>query len=294
MVHAEACRHRGKSRSVASNRAIPTHKILKMVAEDKCAPIFWGANNPGMQSKSELSGLRLLVAKFGWALGRRSAILASKIMLAAGAHKQIANRPLAPYQWVTEIVTAHEDVWHNFFALRVHEDAQPEMFEMARLAAICYFGVMPHKWQADTKTTPCGRETPAWVNIVHCGGWHIPLVSYEEIEALIEDCGYSEGTRNACIISAARCARTSNLSRFNSDKLSTFDEDSSLYGRLTGQIPLHISPTEHQLEALARRAHVGPMVGWRSFRYLHKEHTIYNWSLEDLGHRNLITKVPKA
>ena len=40
-------------------------------------------------------------------------------------HKQVANRLLEPFMWHTVIVTATE--WDNFFNLRCHPDAQPEI-----------------------------------------------------------------------------------------------------------------------------------------------------------------------
>ena len=40
-------------------------------------------------------------------------------------HKQVANRLLEPFMWHTVIVTATE--WDNFWNLRCHPDAQPEI-----------------------------------------------------------------------------------------------------------------------------------------------------------------------
>src|SRR5437660_8749012 len=66
MVHAEACRHRAFSRSVASNRAIPTPKIIAMVEQDPVIPIFWGRNQPGMQAEEELDADQRAAAVRGW------------------------------------------------------------------------------------------------------------------------------------------------------------------------------------------------------------------------------------
>jgi hypothetical protein len=51
-----------------------------------------------------------------------------------GLHKQVANRVLEPYQWMSTIVTATE--FDNRFTLRDHPDAQPEIRDLARTMAI--------------------------------------------------------------------------------------------------------------------------------------------------------------
>jgi len=47
-----------------------------------------------------------------------------------GYHKQIINRILEPFAHINVLVTATE--WDNFFALRDHPDAQPEIQVLAK------------------------------------------------------------------------------------------------------------------------------------------------------------------
>ena len=47
----------------------------------------------------------------------------------AGYHKQTVNRLAEPFMMVKGVITATE--WDNFFYLRRHKDAQPELQELA-------------------------------------------------------------------------------------------------------------------------------------------------------------------
>lgn len=118
------------SRNAASNRAIPTKKILEQVENYPFHPENWGRNQPGMQAGGELSDGDKLEATRVWERSIEDAVFWATKLDGLGVHKQLANRLLMPFQYIKTIVTATE--WDNFFKLCLHPDAQPEIQELAK------------------------------------------------------------------------------------------------------------------------------------------------------------------
>ena len=233
-VHAEFMTHRVFSRNASSSRAIPVERLIRDVFDDPVYPQFWGKNRPGMQAAEECNSLIYThPGNFGgvtredvWDWSRRQAVHAAQALAVAGYHKQIVNRLLEPFCHINVVVTATE--WSNFFALRCHPDAQPEM----RMLAEAMRSAM-----ADSEPRP-----------LRPGEWHLPYFDPEK-----DDVGNWLGSRanpielaqETCIkISVARCARVSYLTQ--DGKKPTIEEDIKLYDRLVSSVPLHASPAEHQ------------------------------------------------
>lgn len=254
---------RNLSRNASSSRAIPVAKMIEQVRNDPAMPVHWGKNQPGMQANEQLTGVDLDVAKSAW---RRAAWQAANIaeeMQALGLHKQVANRILEPFQFISVIVTATE--WDGFFKLRAHPDAQPEIHALANAMS--------------------DAMANSQAKLLKPGEWHLPYVSAEEraqhpIELL-------------CKLSAARCARVSYLTHDNQQP--DIDKDVALFERLVGSTPLHASPIEHQAtpDELGRQvadsdgadfcdwnhsALHGNFKGWKQYRKLFEAA-----SLENLG-----------
>ena len=267
-VLAEFNTHRVFSRNSASSRAIPIAKQLRRVLEEPYVPIEFGSNQPGMQAGPPLAGEARLAAERQWLLARDDAVrrvlglVADPAEIAAGddlvehlgrveaaireksrpdnwlnVHKQVANRLLEPFMWHTVIVTATE--WDNFFNLRCHTDAQPEI----RRAAT----EMKEAMEA-SRPAELGR-----------GEWHLPLVRPEDREegAPIED---------LVKISAGRCARVSYLTHAGVRDLAA---DIELHDRLLESG--HMSPLEHPARPLTAAEleggeWSGNFRGWRSYR----------------------------
>lgn len=117
------------SRNAGSSRAVPILKMIEQVRTNPAMPIHWGKNQSGMQAKEELTGVELENAKKAWLDAAHAAADLAKYMYKQGAHKQIVNRILEPFQNMHTILTATE--FDNFFELRIHEDAQPEIYALA-------------------------------------------------------------------------------------------------------------------------------------------------------------------
>lgn len=249
-IHSEFMTHRVFSRNASSSRAIPVAKMIETVRTNPAMPIHWGANQPGMQAKAELSGDELNGVQNAWMQAARCAANIAEDMERVGLHKQVANRILEPFQHIQVVVTATE--WKNFFELRDHPDAQPEIRDLA----------------IQMKSAMDVSEPKALVE----DQWHLPYVLEEErADSYWTKSGNKFGL---CKVSAARCARVSYL--LHDGAIPDISKDMALYERLVGSTPIHASPIEHQATPgfresdgswFNKRTH-GNFVGWVQFRKL--------------------------
>ena len=210
-IHAEYMTHRVFSRNASSSRAIPVERMIQDVIDDPAMPVHWGKNQPGMQALEELEGLDKQEANMIWLLGRDQAVSQARNMASLGAHKQIVNRILEPFQHINVLVTATE--WDNFFALRDHVDAQPEIAELARK--------MKH---AMVMSDP---------DVLEVGEWHLPYTYKPNLKSVDK----------LKKISAARCASVSYKTVDGKDMDVT--KALAIYEKLAGGDPIHASPFEH-------------------------------------------------
>jgi hypothetical protein len=230
------------SRNASSSRAIPVAKMIEQVRNDPAGPIHWGKNQPGMQAHAELEGDALFAAKAYWREAANRAADYAEALMNIEAHKQVANRLLEPFQYISVIVTATE--WQNFFDLRVHKDAQPEIQDLA--------ATMQH---AMKRSKPVIR-TGSWSDPE---AWHLPYVLDKERKL------YRLDVLQA--LSTARNARVSYLTHDGAEP--SAEKDLELYERLVGAEPLHASPTEHIAAPISSGHHTGGQknfVGWHQYR----------------------------
>ena len=242
MIHSEFMTHRVISRNAGSSRAIPVAKLIAEVRDDatRASPVYWGAEQKGMQSGAELSDTEpafptdvnsaLDSAKWLWKEAAHQACRYAEYMVKLGVHKSIVNRLLEPFSHINVVATATE--WDNFFGLRLDKAAQPEMRVLAEAM-----------WAARQASEP---------KLLKPGEWHLPYVDDETRDHLFNpikqfDEGDFTGSLEDLMIrmSVARCARVS-YSSFETQKRSTVDEDLALYDKLLSAQPLHASPAEHQ------------------------------------------------
>ena len=223
-IHAEFMTHRVFSRNASSSRAIPINKVIEQVKNNPAMPLVWGSNKSGMQAGDELEGFDLLASKEHWLSAMESATHYAKMLSDFGLHKQHVNRILEPFQLIEVLVTATE--WDNFFDLRCHEDAQPEIHHLACLMLNAMF-----------YSTPVEREM------------HIPFI----------DDDFAKPVQR----SVARCARVSYTLR---DGTTSIEKDLELYDRLVGSKPLHASPAEHQAFAMRSDDFIKNFRGWEQYR----------------------------
>ncbi len=231
--HSELLTHRVFSRNAASSRAIPVSAMLEQVRNNPAMPIHWGLNEPGMQAKATLNSTLTASAKYLWCKAAKMAASIAEALNSIGLHKQTANRILEPFQTMKTVVTSTE--WENFFWLRNHPDAQPEIQELARLAL-----------EAIEAATPVELKV---------GDWHTPYYGDgfwrgNEHKTRVLGCpvldNYGFTLKDALAISSSCCAQVS--FRKLDDSL---DKAKRIYARLVESEPVHASPFEHQATPIA-------------------------------------------
>jgi thymidylate synthase ThyX len=132
-IHSEFLTHRLFSRNSASSRAIPVSKLVQSIRADPAEPITLGRNQPGMQASEQTVADPLMVRQL-WRQSMEHACNTALELVDQGLHKQHVNRVLEPYVHMDTLVTATE--WSNFFELRLHNDAQPEMQRLAQVMKV--------------------------------------------------------------------------------------------------------------------------------------------------------------
>lgn len=243
-IHGEVMTHRVFSRNAMSSRAVPVAKMIDQVRNDPVIPIHWGKNQPGMQALEQLTGWALESTQIQWRRAASMAAQVAEMMNENGAHKQLVNRILEPFQWMYTIVSATE--WDNFDELRDHDDAEPHMRDLARRAKIA-------REFSFATLRPRDRMVAE--------GWHLPFVTPEERMKWANDPVF------LAKLSVARCARVSYLT--HDGKAPEIEKDLALYDRLVGSRPLHASPCEHQAYPLPLATQNSKnFFGWRQNREL--------------------------
>lgn len=259
-IHSEFMTHRVFSRNAASSRAIPVRKMIEQVETNPAMPTWWGKNQPGMQAKEELEyhepretreydGHRYDrviqysprdQAKQAWTAAAQAAVRYARQLETVGAHKQIVNRILEPWQWMQTIVTATE--WDNFYALRRHVDAQPEFKVLADAM-----------WNAQAASTP---------KLLLSDQWHLP---YVDDASVVFGGGLASTIEELKKWSVARCARVSYLNHDKTDPVP--EKDVGLHDQLRESG--HFSPFEHQATPIpfASANKFANFRGWKSYRY---------------------------
>lgn len=224
-VHAELMTHRLFSRNASSSRAIPVKKMIEDLRRDPAVPIHWGANQPGMQARAELDDEAKAGCQGIWLQTMEHTIDKVEMLVAAGLHKQVANRLLEPWGHINVVLTATQ--WANWFALRDHPDALPEIAALAGAMRQCQ-----------------ERSEPVFLNP---GQWHLPYIRPEDADAILDHHDDEIGDHlleTMKKVSVARCARVSYLT--HEGKPTSIEKDLVLYYDLVGSAPLHASPAEHQ------------------------------------------------
>lgn len=230
-IHSELMTHRMLSKNAASSRAIPVQKVIDMVKECPASPVHWGKNQAGMQAKEELDDWNRGLVQGSWLGASEHATRIGEDMSRWGAHKQIVNRILEPFQWMKTVVTGTE--WNNFYWLRNHEDAQPEFRYLSELML-----------QALSVSEPV---------VLSPGDWHVPY--YGGSGHWFKNVSTSD-LEEALAISMSCCAQVSYRTLDD-----TLEKAEKVVSRLNLEggagNPVHASPSEHQATPIQKERYYG-------------------------------------
>lgn len=223
-IHGEVMTHRVFSRNAASSRAIPINSMIELIENDVAMPVSWGMNKSGMQAEETHSSSA--TCEYAWKKAAKSAIEHAKALQGLGLHKQICNRVIEPFQRMKTVVTATS--FDNWFHLRNHSDAQPEIADLAK-----------KMYDAHKENTP---------QLLESGMWHLPYIQtyicpeYGNVVYHLGDEDLTDLTlEEATKVSASCCAQVSY--RKSDDSL---EKALKIWDMLVNMQPVHASPFEHQ------------------------------------------------
>lgn len=254
-IHAEFMTHRVFSRNASSSRAIPVKKQIEEIKNNPAIPLAFRKNQKGMQAGEVLEDQESAVAT--WLAARDAAVVQAEKMVELEIHKQYANRILEPFSHITVVVTATD--WDNFFALRIHPAAQPEICELAAKMYELYEESNPKQLES--------------------GEWHLPFIQDEDWRKLSGRKDIKNVKDTLLKRSVAKCARVSYKNHDGTN--TTFEQDAQLYERLLGSSPIHASPAEHQAMAVADpNVRSGNFRGWIQYRKTLENENIEKYSKE--------------
>lgn len=234
--------HRMWSRSTESSRARPVKSKLAEVEQSPYIPTF-RRNQKGMVAGEEVDEAEAQYAKAAWLRARDAAVAEAKRLNCLEVAKETVNRLLEPFAFVRMLVTATD--FANFFRLRIADDAQPEIQELAaRMKEVL------------------AQSNPVSIAEV---GWHLPFVSDEDKwnEGYYDaDFGWQEGLDKLKEISAARCAR---ISYTTHEGKKSIEKDLELAKTLRESG--HSNPFEHVVTPAPDNRRYANFKGWVSYRY---------------------------
>lgn len=252
-VLAEFNTHRVFSRNSASSRAIPVEQTLQRAWDDPAWPIEYPCERPGMSGGEALTGSDLndafgvLVDIQRYTTNRILEYLNTHPQKGNRLHKSVLNRPMEWFGWHTVVVTSTD--WDNFWGLRCHPAAQPEMRAAAEAMREAY-----------------DNSTP---NFLDHGMWHVPFIGDVTMDGPGE--GEHEDLDPLEVVlktSAARCAWVSTMKY---GKEATWDDVQNIWDTLTKGLqtgePIHASPFEHQCTPTRNRHIPGNLTGWAQMRH---------------------------
>lgn len=257
-IHSELMTHRVFSRNAGSSRARPSAAIIEQVRKDPWGPLHWGMNKPGMQAGDELDEVMLNIAKNYWQNAACAAALHAEKLCELNIHKQIANRLLEPFTYIDVLVTSTQ--FANWFMLRNHPDAQPEIQDLAKRMLDIYNTSKPELLQE--------------------GDWHLPYIEtqdyYNVRDYLVkQNAVRSEPNEEQILvvlkkISTARCAR---ISYAPFDGNGDIEKEIERHDKLVVSQPVHASPAEHQAtpdiyfdDEWENPSYHGNLQGWIQYR----------------------------
>jgi len=283
-IHAELMTNRAFSRNASSSRAIPFKRKAKSLLTEMAMPIQFLKNKRGMQGGEPLPLLKQMAARSVWKTAGYTALGYAFLLYKLGVSKQYVNRITEPIDFITVIVTATH--WNNFFALRIHSAAQPEIRKLAE--------TMWHELQ---------RSQP---QALAFGEWHLPFINGKDwfgtsVEwrnwtrvhkgaytrmIIGKQCGVARKANMDIWLplikqSVAKCARVSYNNHDGSN--TTKEQNEALYDRLVGSIPRHSSAAEHQARANMSQTFHGNFLSWEQYRKMLDNEFILEFDGTPLG-----------
>ena len=231
-IHAEMMTYRQWSRNASSSRAIPFERMLNWTSDHPAMPLHLGRNRSGMQSGGVV-GNPAHMRKMIHTLFAVTKSKLERIVDAHDPHKEIVNRYLEPWGWITVILTTGRDELMHFFHQRIDRHANPNIQRLAVNMARLY-----------------RRSEPQRLGPLD---WHMPFIDDHIPHGQVED------VRDDLIWSVARSAW---CSYNNPTKDATFERAKIRHDGCVNDG--HMTPCEPQLQVTDDETGIVP--GYTSYR----------------------------
>lgn len=233
---------RAISKNSSSSRAIPVSKMLEHTKQINLKPIYFGAKQSGMQAGDELVGEDLQYAQDVWEGALKSAVGQAELLDDCGVAKEVTNRLVEPFQLVKVVCTATD--WANFFNLRLHPDADPN---------ICMLAYKMYEAMQDSEPVE-----------LKAGEWHLPFVDKlldENLNLISYGVSHEDDTygtmhnpvtlEQAIKLSAACCASVS----YRTEGM-TLEKAEKIFDMLVKAEVIHASPFEHLATPVSKEVEI--------------------------------------
>jgi hypothetical protein len=267
------------SRSTSSSRAVPFDKMVEVVEKEPFVPLAFQKQHRGMQGNSYLTDPKIIQAKIErWLEARDNAIISAKLLYGdekfkvtyadggfdikdipgTGVTKQLANRLLENWMWVTQLVTGYRESFEHLFDQRCPQyefyfgkfKSKKDVLEYLRIGEIEYPKPFPetdldwlkcNKGQAEIHFMDLSEKMYDALNestpdVLKEGEWHIPF--QEEIWKGKQ----AERLEDFIKMSCAMAARTS-YTTIADNEILTLEKAKKIYNKCVEQG--HFSVVSH-------------------------------------------------
>ena len=262
IILAEVNTYRMLSKNTSSSRAIPFEKMCKIVETEPFIPIAWQKHHKGMQGfEYELDKDKIQLLELEWVSAKNYAIKQAKTLNNMGVSKQICNRLLEPFMWVTQLVTGTKESFIHLFNQRCPryeiftENSEMINYIKSKKEAINLYPELKERVNDDNFWLLCNKGQAeihfmqlaecmyeclknSKLNILEGNKWHIPFA-----EEIIDETGEDYIPFEELVIySVAKTARIS-YTKINDDETLTLEQARKIYEKcLNGN---HYSAFEH-------------------------------------------------
>ena len=225
-IHSEVMTHRNLSKNSSSSRAIPITKMLEQIESNMAIPLYWGKAKSGMQATEEVDiddvwwyeeKWKFAFDEVSYRIEQLSDNVEGKKGFMPPLHKQVPNRLSEPFQMMKVVITGTD--FDNFFNLRIHKEAQPE---------ICMLAYKMYEAMQESKPIK-----------LKAGEWHLPFVNVGSKFGYIADQTILT-LEEAIKYSAASCASVS----YRTEGM-TLEKADKIFDMLIKAEVIHSSPFEH-------------------------------------------------
>lgn len=250
------------SRNASSSRAIPVERLIQDVLDDPAVPMFWGANQRGMQAGAQCNESVYLLSPnlddFNAEIDHGTSWdynfygdgynLEKEVDEGEGSDYTLYAHELSREDAWREAMYRMIDVARGFDKAGYHKQIINRLLEpFSHINVVCtatewtnFYGLRRHDAAephihllADRMFESQQASTP---RLLKRGEWHLPYVSDEQLETY--------GLTAAKKLSVACCASVS-YKTVDGDPM-TPERALSLHDKLVSAHPLHASPAEHQ------------------------------------------------